>query len=117
MEDTIFFSPQLAEGRLAQKHAELGQLRQQSEAEQIRSRMLKQNLSTERSSHQKNRSEISLLQRQIAEAEKAKSDAERDITTAQNEGRIDQDAIRHRDAEQAEVNRLTKILHRLLEME
>ncbi|MBL9181170.1 MAG: hypothetical protein JNN17_03455 [Verrucomicrobiaceae bacterium] len=117
MEDTIFFSRQMADQRLAQKRYELGQEQRATEAEQIRSRTLNQQISSERAAKQKNDSDAADLRSKIGLAEAELAKAEQDVADAESQGGVDRAAIKRRDDLQAEVNRLTKILHRLLSIE
>jgi predicted RNase H-like nuclease (RuvC/YqgF family) len=116
--DSIGFSPARAEReRIAPRQARLWREEGGAEAERIRSLALKQKLRENENQRQSDEDEIKRLRAQIAAGERELKTLNDRVAAARGRGEENDRLIHERNLRQAEVDRLSAILYRLLQNE
>lgn len=116
--DTIGFSPERAQReRLAPRHARLQREEGSAEAERIRSLSLKQELQQNENRRQSDEDAIRRLRAQKASSERELESLNVQVAAARARGEEDDRLIQERNLRQDEVDRLSAMLHRLLQNE
>ena len=116
--DSIGFSPERAEReRIAPRQARLRREEGGAEAERIRSLTLKQRLQESERAHHSDEGDIRRLKAQIAAGERELESLKSQVASARAGGEETDRLIQERDSRQAEVDRLSAILYRILQNE
>lgn len=116
--DSIGFSPERAQReRLAPRQARLQREEGGAEAERIRSLALKQELQQNENRRQSDEDAIRRLRVQIAAGERELKSLNNQVAAVRARGEEDDRLIQERNLRQDEVDRLTAMLHRLLQNE
>lgn len=116
--DSIGFSPERAQReRLAPRQARLQREEGGAEAERIRSLALRQKLQESQNTPQSDEGAIRRLRAQIAAAERELESLKSQVATARARGEETDRLIQERDLRQAEVDRLSAMLYRILQNE
>ncbi len=116
--DSIGFSPERAEReRIAPRQARLQREAGGAEAERIRSLALKQELQQNENRRQSDENAIRRLRVQIAAGERELKSLDNQVAAVRARGEEDDRLIQERNLRQDEVDRLTAMLHQLLQNE
>lgn len=116
--DSIGFSAERAEReRIAPRQAQLQREEGGAEAERIRSLALKQKLQENENRRQTDEDAIRRLRTQIATGERELKSLNNQVAAARARGEEDDRLLQERNLRQAEVDRLSAMLYRLLENE
>lgn len=115
-DDSLFFSPELAERELAPKRMELAHAQQSAAAEKIRQATLRRQVGQTKSDIGAKQQRIAELRREKAMAESELAQVEADLKLAQADAANTLALVARRNSLRSEINRLDTLLADILEL-
>lgn len=114
-EDSIFFSPHLADRRLDEKRGELARIEQQTEADRIAAITNKRRIGATNSENASKRAEIAKIRYQITNRLAERSALDKEIETARLDGIETERLVAKRTDLEKEISQLNRRLALLIE--